>query len=847
MEAVAAGFIGLLVSFLLVYVLDRFWQTPGVVRLGILVAGISLFTVFAPYWLHRWVWKQRRESQLARLIARRYPGLGDRLLGVIELQSQEGNSDTLSPRLREAAMEAVAAETGRRKLDEALPRQLHRRWALAALLLAGLAAAAFTLTPRAGYNAMQRWIMPLSDTERYTFARLENPPGYKAVPFGEAFEVSLKLSNDSEQRPTNASGRYGLQAAVGANLKANSYRFTFPGQQDPGTIVFQVGDLQHTMRIEPVQRPSVEYATATISPPPYLKIPGKTVDLKSGVVAAVEGSKIHIDLTTNRPLTVADFGPTRTQVIDQGQGDSTGYVPLEGALEISGLEAKTPMLEVGAIPFEIPFTWKDQLGLVGESGFKVRVDALKDAAPNCYLQGIDRQKVMLPEETVDFEVLTEDDFGIKQTGIEWSGQLSRSTDEPPAKGEVKLGGGAPEERRITSAASFSPAAFGITPQKITLRGYSEDYFPERGRTYSEAVVIYVLTRDEHAQMLKTKFDRTLTEFEDLARREQDLLDENQRLERLSGEELQQEENAKRLDTQEAAEAESNRRMEELTERMESLMKDAARNGDIEKETLKKMAEALKPMQELSQQDLPKVQEKLGDSQEQSNTPEKSKQDVAKAVEEQKKAVEKMQQAIAKANEANRQFEAGTFVNRLKKAASEQNGIVATLVGAFERILGKKDSVLDPTDQRRLVEVAGQQANTASDVRWLQEDLGNYFTRTKTETFKQILDEMRESEIDNGLGKIRTLLAANHSYVATENAKKWAEKLTGWAKKLEDENDKDGSGGGEGGGNNPEDEDFEFMLRVMKLIQQEQDIRSQTRALEQLRRGSGAEPSDSNKP
>ncbi|GAA5121459.1 hypothetical protein JIN84_00760 [Luteolibacter yonseiensis] len=849
MEAVAAGFIGLLVSFLLVYVLDRFWQTPGWARLGILLAGISLFTVFAPYWLHRWVWKQRREAQLARLIAKRYPGLGDRLLGVIELQNQEGNADTFSPRLREAAMEAVAAETGRRKLEEALPGRFHRRWTLVALALAGLSSAAFVLTPRAGYNAMQRWIMPLSDTQRYTFARLENPPVYQAVPFGEAFEVRLKLSKDSEQRPAEASGRYGLQAEVAAALKGDTYRFTFPGQQDPGTIVFRIGDLQHSLRVDPVQRPGVEHATATVTPPAYLKIPEKTVDLKSGGIPAVEGSKIRIDLTSNRPLAGGGFGPTRTQVIETPQEGVPGHVPAEGQLAISGLVASTPVLDVGAVPFEIPFTWKDQLGLVGETGFKVRVDALKDAAPSCYLQGIDRQKVMLPEETVDFEVLAEDDFGVRLAGIEWSGQLSRPTDEPPAKGEIKLTDGGPERNRVSTAASFSPAAFGITPQKITLRGFSADYFPERGRAYSEPVVIYVLTRDEHAQMLKTKFDRVLTEFEDLARREQDLLDENQRLERLDGGELQQEENAKRLEAQEAAEAESNRRMQELTERMESLMKDAARNGDIAKETLRKMAESLKPMQELSQQDLPKVQENLGDSREPSNTPEKSQQDVAKAVEEQKKAVEKMREAIARANDANRQFEAGTFANRLKKAASEENGIVTTLVGIFERILGKKHSVLDPSDQRRLGEVGGQQANTASDIRWLQEDLGNYFTRTKAEAFKQILDEMRESEIDNGLAKVRNLLAANQSYLATESAKDWADKLSGWAKKLEDEKNKDGSGGGagEGGQPDPEDEDFEFMLRVMKLIQQEQDIRAQTRALEQLRRSGGEESTDPETP
>jgi methyl-accepting chemotaxis protein len=136
-------------------------------------------------------------------------------------------------------------------------------------------------------------------------------------------------------------------------------------------------------------------------------------------------------------------------------------------------------------------------------------------------------------------------------------------------------------------------------------------------------------------------------------------------------------------------------MKDLTERMENLMKDATRNGDIQKETLKKMAESLKSMQELSQQDLPKVQEKLSDSQEQSNTPEKAQKDVAQAVEEQKKAVEKMQEAIAKANDANRQFEAGTFVNRLKKAAAEQGGIASSLIDAYERNQGIETRSLRP--------------------------------------------------------------------------------------------------------------------------------------------------------
>jgi hypothetical protein len=836
LEAVAAGCVGLMVSFLLVYGLDRIWQTPALLRFGILIAGVSIFAVVAPCWMHRWVWQQRRETQLARLIAKRFPGLGDRLLGAIELQQAHGSAETFSPRLREAAMAAVADEVAKRKLEDALPPQRHRRWAWGAGILAIAAVVAMIATPQAGLNALQRWLLPFSKMPRYTFTQLENPPTYRAVAFGEAFEISLTLAKTSAQRPQQALARYGLQPEITATRAGDTYRFLFPGQQDSSTVVFSIGDLRHAMRIEPMMRPGIEAITARVTSPAYLGIAEKSLDLKMGTLTAVNGSTVTIELNTTQPLATASFGPTRPQVIEE-KLTAQNFKPAQGLLKTAGSLASTPPLEIGGVPFEIPFAWNDQLGLSGDAGFWIRVEALSDAAPTCYLQGVDRQKVMLPEETVDFEVLTEDDFGIRQMGIEWQGEFTRPTDEVPAKGELKLADGATEERRLLRPAVFSPATFGISPQKITLRGYAEDFLPQRGRIYSEPVVIYVLTRDEHAQMLENQFDRNIAEFEDLARRETELLDENQRLEKLSGEELQKEEPKARLEAQNQAEAETERRMEELTQRMENLMKDAARNGDITKETLKKMAESLKSMQELSKTDVPAVQEKLGDAQAPANTPEKTQKDVAEAAGEQQKVIEKMQQAIDRANDANRQFEAGTFVNRLKKAATEQGGIASSLMDAFDRILGAITTKLDPSDARRLSDAANQQMNIAADVRWIQDDLAHYFARTKTVTFEEILNGMKASQIDIELEKLRDLLICNKSYTAAEDSKKWAEQLAEWAKKLAGANEQGGGGGGGGSGPSPEDEDFEFMLRVMKLIQQEQDLRGQTRALEQLRRDS----------
>jgi hypothetical protein len=354
--------------------------------------------------------------------------------------------------------------------------------------------------------------------------------------------------------------------------------------------------------------------------------------------------------------------------------------------------------------------------------------------------------------------------------------------------------------------------------------------------YSEPITLFILTRDEHAQMLKNQFDRVVGELEDATRREQNAYEENQRLERLAPEELQKEENRKRIEAQQKAEQENKQRIEDLEKRMEQLLKDSARNGDIDKESMKKMAETMKSLGELSKQDMPKVEGKLSDAQQQNNTPEQSKKDVEKAVEEQKKVVEKMQKALEKARDANKNMEASTFVNRLKRAATEEDAIAAALIEKSQLAAGMPATKVDPSVLSILQEVDTKQANNASELRWLQEDLGHFFTRTNKEVYRDILDEMRKGNIDSSLEELRELMRMNHTFRSANAATYWAKELRGWAKKLEGEKDENGGGNGGGGDSpNPEDEDFEFMLRVMKLIQSEQDLRASTRALEEMKR------------
>lgn len=863
-EAILAGFFGLIISFLVVFVLDRFIATPPLARLGILIAGTSLFAIFAPLMMRRWIYGHRKEGQLARLISKKFPKLGDRLLGVVELQDQKESHKTLSPELRAAAMAHVARQVGKKDMGEALPISHYKMLGLGVALGALCVILGFSFAPKAGSNALKRWLLPLSGTERYTFTQLDlsGLPNPYTVPYDEPFVIIVPLKEETDDRPAIAAARYGLQDWLETDLSEKGYRFEFQGQQSSDVLTLRVGDALHRIRIEPEIRPELTALDAKVTLPAYLQLETKTIDIRSGTLSALAGSKIELEGTFSRDLksatgTVSALPPDDEVVstfeeASETETEQPAPLPDPTPLELTIFEDRitSSPIELGEFRVEIPLQWTDVKGLESSTSFNLKIQTAHDQAPLVYTQGIERQIVILAGETLEFEVLTEDDYGIQEIGLMWQGEFTKPTDESPASGELLLKQGSPSNSRLSELAIFSPKTHGIVPQKLTLVGYAQDFKPERERSLSEPIIIYILTEDEHAQLLKQRFDRLIGELEDAARREQNNLDTNERLDQLNKpEDLQNEENKEKLAQQEDAEDQNAEKMEEITKKMEELFKDAARNKSIEKETMKKMADSLQNMKELAKQDLPEIEKKLNESQDNKSTPEKAKQDLQEAIEKQKEALKKMQETIKKANEANNNFEASTFINRLKRAASDEDGIsnklVSSMTGqnseskkAATPLLGAaaESDTFDPVF-RRMIEMLGtQQRRTGSDVNWIQEDLANFYARTQKEIHKEIVDDMKKSEISLKLEGLQTRISKNRSFTAALEAKKWGAQLREWAKKLEGTppDAAGGDGGGEGGAN-PEEKDFEFMLKVMRMVQAEQDIRSRTRSLEQLMR------------
>ncbi len=71
-EGVSVGIVGLLVSFLVVFTLDRIWDTSSWLRLGVLLAGSVGMLLIFPLMLKRWVWGSRRLEDVARIFRQKH-------------------------------------------------------------------------------------------------------------------------------------------------------------------------------------------------------------------------------------------------------------------------------------------------------------------------------------------------------------------------------------------------------------------------------------------------------------------------------------------------------------------------------------------------------------------------------------------------------------------------------------------------------------------------------------------------------------------------------------------------------------------------------------------------------
>lgn len=925
-EGLLAAVFGLVLSYVLVFVLDRFMETPAWLRGALLAAGAAVLGLGLPFKWHRWVWRQRRLEDAARLIRRRFPRLGDQLLGIVELAHLESGQGGRSETLVRAAMAQAAEAVKDQDFNKAVPHARHRSWAYACVTVLALAVTALALVPDAARNAAMRWLMPWKDTERFTFARVDSVPSKLVVPVAEPFEFNVPLAKDTRWTPQEGSARLLGQAALNASITGNAYPFSFPPQKKDTPLALSVGDVRKTVLVQPRPRPELTSLTAHLKLPAYLQYKTEpAIEIRSGSVSILRGAQVSFEAKATGELAAAKMD--------------------ERDLQVKADQLQTPFAAVEKSS-ERKLTWRDRDGLTPRDPLVLKVQAAEDEAPRITARRESLEQVVLDSEVVTFDLAVQDDFGVKRVGLEWQG-LEPDEKTKPAKGEKLASVGAPEKRELEARATFCATRDGVAPQVIEVRAWAEDYLAGRKRSLSASFVLHVLNKTDHALWLTEQMGRWLGVARESYEREQQLHQTNRELRGLSAAELDRPENRHRVMQQASAENANADRLGMLTQSGKQLVEQATKNPEFDAARLESWATMLKSLQDISAQRMPSVadllkqtggaqagkglasagktspspaqpqqQQKPGDSKagdsksapsvsqgqlppalgtpkpvdpnappkpaapsiaDRENgfmkAPEPPKEDPnaapkppgggklklptttlaaapgAKKPEEEKPpespAQEKMEQAVTEQKDLLAEFakvadqlseilaslESSTFVKRFKAASKQQMTIAGDLnqktLNAFG--LEAKSAPAEPAKAAALIATT-QKANS-STVSVIQSDLEAFYQRKPDLRFRNILDQMKKTQIVHALADVGDRATNNLSGQSISGSEFWADVLDRWAEEMVAAGKCSSCSSCSGDSLPPE-----IVLKVMQSLRDEMKLRDETRELENSRTG-----------
>lgn len=597
-ESLLTGVSIILGAFLVAFALDRIFDVtiPGRIVWVVLIVA-TLAAIISKY-LSGTHFSTSEWTGLARLLEKKYPGPGDRLLGILEIGSDDdewGRSRTLS----QAAISKVSAELRVTDFDQALP--------MPGFLLLGstvfgtafvILVMAFVI-PEPVANTALRWGAPWLQTERYTFAQPEAMESVVYVAKGEDYEVPVRLKKNSPWKPDKAvvtlTGREPVPFQLVKKEGSDFYQVAIPAHSDSRNMDIRIGDHKLKLMIEPKDRSSVESAQANIQLPDYLMRSSQlTRDIRAGLLSMVQGSSAEVHVSIDREIASVSVDPG--EFATQGNSIRFQIDPLES---LDGISKK--------------ISWTDIYNLEGNSDYKLNVRVLEDESPGIVIEGLSRTRVILETDTLDFSAQVNDDFGIREVGMVWTGDGDPEQGSKPSSGEKLFASNEPENQDLRLIGTFSAQDLKIAPQPLRVKFFVNDYFPERERVFTEEYLFYVLNEDQHLQWITRQLTRWQQDALLVKSKEEQLHRTNKELRNLSGSELESEETKRRIKAQASAEKANGRRLSGLSKSGEGLLQEAARNSQFGPGTLENWAEILNILKDISGSRMPSVENLLNDA------------------------------------------------------------------------------------------------------------------------------------------------------------------------------------------------------------------------------------------
>ena len=808
--ALTGGIGALLLSYTLQFASDRLWDTPQWLRFFFAICGWAGFAVFAWRYGCRWIWGQRSIRALAVLVQKRYRRLGDRLLGIVELADPHAAQSNFSPELCRAAINQVAGEASSFDFQQAAGARQPRRYLLSFVALALLVAVLALSTPDAGWNALLRWFRPAGNIDRYTFVTIRALPDHLVVAQGEPFEIAVGLAPGSYWRPRSARSHFEGLPSAEAPVRDGVATFQYPGQTQQRFLWLSIGDVTRSIRIQPAVRPDLRQIGVRLNLPAYLQYPPRELRIEGGGFAFLPGTTAVFTGEAVRNLASATLS-----------GDKAVSLAIDGAR----FSTSPILLELKR---DVTFNWRDTLGLDGAGPATLHLTPREDAPPEVELRGLAAAIAMLPEETVPIDLASTDDFGVRRLTLAWQTAAPSPAEPPGPLHEIKLADGQPQATSLGGHYDFSPALLQIRADTTVLvRGLAVDYFPDRQPASSPIYRIHVLSREAHARLIHDQFEKVLEQLEELTRRQEAILQAGQALRSQAAQKLAGEESARSLGQQSDDQKQTAGQLKSLAKQTADTLAEALRNPQISPDTLKDWARHAEQMNQLGSSAMPAAAESLQASEsDATGRPQK----LDKALAQEQAILDAMRQMQKQASENLESLMAETLAARLRRAAGAERDVAADFRKMLPDTIGMTAAQLPAEPRQALDSMTARHAEVTREAGRLQEEITRLFDRTSLNRYGDVAHEMDSLKTADALAALGSMVKKNIGVQSIETAGRWSDQFDKWAARLSEKDNSQASAGKSPGALDAEQ--LQAMLALMRLRQQQDQLREETSVLEE---------------
>jgi hypothetical protein len=811
--AVLAVFCIAVISFTGLYISDRIWDSPAILRFSLFLVGFAPFIIFIYYTVHH-VFKERRDfKDLSILVQKHHRKLGDSLLGVIELAENKDLSENVSRELCSAAISSIAEKAEAIDFCEAINRKMLKKFLACSLLLIIILLDLFMFTRPAFSNSLSRWVMPFSKIERFTYVKITDLPQKITVPHGEDFEIGCRLDEASAYKPSHLKFRVGQELTKKVAFSSGTAKLKISGQAKQVDLKIWAGDFRKTVKITPVHRPVLINLEAAVKLPDYTcrneirtKISGKSFSILEGGSYSIEGK-------INRGLKSAEF-----------LANGSGWKPLK----IRGNNFSTAIFKAEALE-KNRISWSDIYGLAPLHPFEYSVTIDKDREPSTECPKLSQVSAILPYETLTIQATAEDDYGVSELGMVYSAADPKNEKKILKTGSMNLAKGAPDKIKLDSEFMFCPRQLNIPEQTIvTLQTMTNDYYPKRPAVFSRQYKIYVLSQQEHEALIKQEFEAIMAKVEDLVWREEENLEKNRDISKLPEQEIKKEETSEKIGEQKNAEKSNSEDLEKLTDKILKLIEEAMRNREFPAKTIAEWAKLLKTATEVSQTNMKNVEKSLSKAQ----AGKQRAEEMRNALEEQQELLDKLKGLMKTMDDSLNNLQMENFVSRLKKEAESEKAIADKLASIMKTSIGIEQNALPEKIKNEINVQKTKQEQVKKSARDIQSDMLGFFSRTQIKKYQEVAEDMDKEQTQKKLAELADMIGGNKTAQGMKNAKAMADKFDKWAKNLEQQDNQKTPRSAANGEMKPVDP--EIAIGLLRLIQQEQELREQTRHLEENR-------------